>query len=60
MRPLCSGLVRSSEDRPCQDVLWIDLALPKFDGKASDFLNRPAYEVYRAVGVVFFAVLVLA
>jgi hypothetical protein len=60
MGPLCSGLVRSSEYRPCQDVVWIDLALPKFDGQASDFLNRPAYEVYRAMGGVFFAALVLA
>ena len=38
----CDGLVRTSPQRPCNDVSGFDLPLREPDRDASDFLNRPS------------------
>jgi hypothetical protein len=39
---LCGDLMRSSPERPCDDVSGLDATLSEADGDAADLLDRPA------------------
>jgi hypothetical protein len=60
---LCDGLVSPSPKRPCNDVSGVDASLRETLGYPADFLDRPAYEVWRFLGVrafVFLGVILFA
>jgi hypothetical protein len=46
---LRGGLVSTAPERPCDDIGWSDALLREALGYPTDFLDRPADEVWRFV-----------
>lgn len=50
---LGGGLMRSSPERPCDDVSRVDAALGEPNGDPADFLYRPADQRRGCVRILF-------